>query len=533
MEWLSGRVILVWGFKRALLTILAGAIGVLALPPFGFFAAMFVSFTLLVWLLDGVAAGPDSGLLGRLWPAFFTGWLFGFGYFVAGLWWLGHALLIDADEFAWALPLAILGLPAFLAVFYGVATVLARILWSDGMGRIAALAFSFGILEWLRSFLFTGFPWNAIGYGAMPIPLMMQSAHVVGLLGVTVLAVFVFAAPALLGTRQGRVPGIGLAILIAAAHFGYGYYALGQPEAPIIDAKTAPVVRIVQPSIDQETKMDTAADRAAIFDKHLALSVQPPANGGKRPDIIVWPETAVPFILTDNRDALARIADQLEDDQILITGAVRVEDMGPGVEPRYYNSIYVIDGRGQITGASDKTHLVPFGEYVPFEHILSYLGIENVVELPGGFSAATKRQLLTMPDGVKFYPLICYEIIFPNEMTSVIRQADAILNVTNDGWFGDTPGPYQHFQQARVRAVEQGLPLIRSANTGISAFVDAHGRVLSGIDYNQQGFIDTTLGGATVSRIDDKARKTYFWLIIGAVGMIAAISRMGFIFRVN
>ncbi len=533
MEWLSGRVILVWGFKRALLAILAGAIGVLALPPFGFFAAMFVSFTLLVWLLDGVAASPDSGLFGRLWPAFFTGWLFGFGYFVAGLWWLGHALLIDADEFAWALPLAILGLPAFLAIFYGVATVLARILWSDGMGRIAALAFSFGLLEWLRSFLFTGFPWNAIGYGAMPIPLMMQSAHLIGVLGVTVLAVFVFAAPALLGTRQGRLPGIGLAIVIAAAHVGYGYYALNLPDAPAASGKATPVVRIVQPSIDQQTKMDTDADRTAIFDKHLALSVQPPANGGKRPDIIVWPETAVPFILTDNRDALARIADQLEDDQVLITGAVRVEDMGPGVAPRYYNSIYVIDGRGQIIDASDKTHLVPFGEYVPFEHILDYLGIENVIELPGGFSAATKRRLLTMPDGIKFYPLICYEIIFPNEMTPEIRQADAILNVTNDGWFGDTLGPYQHFLQARVRAVEQGLPLIRSANTGISAFVDPHGRVLSGIDYNQQGFIDTTLGSAPASGVDDKARKTYYWLIVGLVGLVAAVSRMGFISRVN
>jgi apolipoprotein N-acyltransferase len=207
--------------------------------------------------------------------------------------------------------------------------------------------------------------------------------------------------------------------------------------------------------------------------------------------------------------------------------------MGPGAAPRYYNSIYVIDGRGQIIGASDKTHLVPFGEYVPFESILSYLGIENVVELPGGFSAATKRQLLTLPDGIKLYPLICYEIIFPNEMTPEIRQADAILNVTNDGWFGDTPGPYQHFLQARVRAVEQGLPLIRSANTGISAFVDPHGRVLSGIDYNQQGFIDATLGGATPSGIDDGARKVYFWLIVGIGGMIALISRMGFISRVN
>ncbi|NTG49840.1 apolipoprotein N-acyltransferase [Agrobacterium rhizogenes] len=533
MERLSGKVILVWGFKRALLAILAGAIGVLALPPFGFFAAMFVSFTLLVWLLDGAAAGPDSGFLGRLWPAFTTGWLFGFGYFVAGLWWLGHALLIDADQFAWALPLAILGLPAFLAIFYGVAAVLARLLWSDGMGRIAALAFGFGLLEWLRSFLFTGFPWNAIGYGAMPIPLMMQSAHVIGVLGVTVLAVFVFAAPALLGTRQGRVPGIGLAVLIAAAHFAYGYYALNLPALPPAAGKASPVVRIVQPAIDQEAKMDTAADRNAIFDKHLSLSVQPPVNGGKRPDIIVWPETAIPFILTDNQDALTRIADQLDDDQILITGAVRVEDMGPGVEPRYYNSVYVIDGRGQIIGASDKTHLVPFGEYVPFENILGYLGIENVVELPGGFSAAASRQLLALPDGIKLYPLICYEIIFPNEMTPEIRQADAILNVTNDAWFGDTPGPYQHFLQARVRAVEQGLPLIRSANTGVSAYVDAHGRLISGIDFNEQGFVDSTLSGATVSRIDDSVRKTYFWLIIGIVGMIAVISRMGFISRVN
>ncbi|NTF85912.1 apolipoprotein N-acyltransferase [Agrobacterium rhizogenes] len=533
MERLSGKVILVWGFKRALLAILAGAIGVLALPPFGFFAAMFVSFTLLVWLLDGAAAGPDSGFLGRLWPAFTTGWLFGFGYFVAGLWWLGHALLIDADQFAWALPLAILGLPAFLAIFYGVAAVLARLLWSDGMGRIAALAFGFGLLEWLRSFLFTGFPWNTIGYGAMPIPLMMQSAHVIGVLGVTVLAVFVFAAPALLGTRQGRVPGIGLAVLIAAAHFAYGYYALNLPALPPAAGKAAPVVRIVQPAIDQEAKMDTAADRNAIFDKHLSLSVQPPVNGGKRPDIIVWPETAIPFILTDNQDALTRIADQLDDDQILITGAVRVEDMGPGVEPRYYNSVYVIDGRGQIIGASDKTHLVPFGEYVPFENILGYLGIENVVELPGGFSAAASRQLLALPDGIKLYPLICYEIIFPNEMTPEIRQADAILNVTNDAWFGDTPGPYQHFLQARVRAVEQGLPLIRSANTGVSAYVDAHGRLISGIDFNEQGFVDSTLSGATVSRIDDSVRKTYFWLIIGIVGMIAVISRMGFISRVN
>ncbi|MET0747797.1 MAG: apolipoprotein N-acyltransferase [Rhizobium sp.] len=533
MEWLADRVILVWGFKRALLAIAAGAIGVLALPPFGFFAAMFISFTFLVWLLDGAAAPAGSGFIRRLWPAFFTGWLFGFGYFVAGLWWLGHALMIDADQFAWALPLAVLGLPAVLAIFYGLAAVLARLVWSDGFGRIAALSLGFGLLEWLRTFVFTGFPWNAIGYGMMPTPMMMQSAHLIGMLGVTVLAVFVFSAPALLGTRQGAIPGIGLAVLLFAAHLGYGQYVLNKPEPAFRTDAKAPLVRVVQPNIDQEAKIDTDADRTAIFEKHLTLSAAAPKDGGKKPDIIVWPETALPFILTDNKDALTRIADVLDDDQILITGAVRAEDMGPGMPPRYYNSMYVIDGRGQIIGAADKVHLVPFGEYVPFENILQYFGISNIVEMPGGFSAAAHRALLTLPSSIRLYPLLCYEIIFPNEMTPDIARADAIVNVTNDAWFGDTPGPYQHFQQARVRAVEYGLPLIRSANSGISALVDSHGRLISGIDLNQQGYVDATLGSVTQPYIDEKFRSLCFWLVLGAMGLIASISRLGFIRGLN
>ena len=529
MEGLASRVILTWGIKRAMLAVAAGAIGVLALPPFGFFAAMFVSFTLLVWLMDGTAAAPESGLLRRLWPAFTLGWLFGFGYFVAGLWWVGHALMVDAEEFAWALPLAVIGLPAFLAIYYGLATALARLFWSDGFGRIAALAFGFGLFEWVRGFAFTGFPWNAIGYAAMPVPLMMQSAHIIGILGVTALSVFVFSAPALIGTRQGAVPGLSLAALLFAAHLGYGYLVLHRPDAPPPAGAQAPVVRIVQPAIEQTDKMDSQADRAAIFEKHLALSAQPPKDGGKRPDVIVWPETSIPFLLTDNRDALTRIADVLDDDQILLAGAVRAEDMGPGQPPRYYNSIYAIDGRGQIIGASDKVHLVPFGEYVPFEDLLRHLGISNIVEMPGGFSAAASRSLLSVPNGPKLYPLICYEIIFPDEMSPEIADAGAILNVTNDAWFGDTPGPYQHFQQARVTAVQYGLPLIRSANTGISAMVDAHGRVVSGLDFGQQGFIDATLSSATFSRIDNSFRNTYFWLIMSALGLIAMISRAGFI----
>jgi apolipoprotein N-acyltransferase len=534
MERLADRIILAWGFKRVLLTVLAGAFGVLALPPIGFFAAMFVSFTLLVWLIDGAAAAPNSSIVGRLWPSFLTGWLFGFGYFVAGLWWLGHALMIDAEEFAWALPLAIFGLPAVLAIFYGAAAALARIVWSDGVGRIAALAASFGFLEWARSVLFTGFPWNAIGYGMTPVPLMMQSAHVIGIMGITALSVFIFAAPALLGTKQGARVGVPLALLLFAAHLGYGAYVLyGSPGPAVPATDKLPVVRLVQPMIDQTAKMDTDGDRAAIFEKHLRLSVEAPREGGRKPDIIVWPETAIPFILTDNQDALTQIADTLDDNQVLIAGAVRAEDMGPGNPPRYYNSIYVIDGHGQIIAASDKVHLVPFGEYMPFESLLDQFGIQNVVEMPGGFSAAATRQLLTLPSGLKLYPLVCYEIIFPDEMTGDIGAASAILNITNDAWFGATPGPYQHFLQARVRAVETGLPLIRDGNSGISALVNPRGEIIAGLALNETGFIDATLDGFQPAGNPAHSRQTYFWLIEILLFAIAAGSRAGFVFKQN
>ncbi len=344
MERLAGRIMLLGGARRALLAFLAGAFGVLALPPFSFFAALFVSFTLLVWLLDGVGGGP----LARLRNAFAIGWMFGWGYFVAGLWWLGHALMIDAEEFAWALPLAVLGLPAFLALYYGLAAMVARLFWSDGMGRIAALAFGFGLGEWLRSFLATGFPWNAVGYGIMPMPLMMQSAHLVGLFGISALAVFVFCTPALLATRRGLLPGAAIAIALFAAHLGYGAYALTVPETPVRGGEVT--VRLVQPRIDQAQKLDDGS-REAVFAEHLKLSTEALKEGGKRPDIIVWPETSVPYILTQNHEALARIADMLEPGQVLLAGAVRAEDMGPGLEPRYYNSIYVIDDAGQIVGA--------------------------------------------------------------------------------------------------------------------------------------------------------------------------------------
>ncbi|MCJ8520425.1 apolipoprotein N-acyltransferase [Pseudorhizobium tarimense] len=525
MERLANRVMLLWGVRRVALAVVAGTVGAAALPPFNVLAAPFFSFPILVWLMDGLASHRGSGWFTRARSAFLLGWLFGFGYFVAGLWWLGNALLLEADDFAWALPFAVLGLPAFLALFYGLATSLAGILWSDGVGRHAALAFGFGLAEWLRSFLMTGFPWNAIGYGAMPMPMMMQSASVIGLFGVTTLAVFVFSVPALLGTRRGLRLGLAAGSCLLAAHLGYGAYRLANAETAPAAADLA--VRLVQPVLDQSRKLENS-DRAAIFEEHLALSALPPQPGSRRPDVIVWPETSVPFILTESQDALSRIAEILEDGQILIAGAVRVEYAAAGQPPRFYNSIYVIDSNGQILGASDKIHLTPFGEYVPFEEWLRKWGVNNLVALPGGFSAAANRSLLTLPSGQTLYPLICYEAIFPQEVGAEVAQADAILNITNDAWFGDTPGPYQHFQQARLRAVENGLPLLRDANSGISAVVDPYGRIVNGSAFNSKGVVDASIAGGTVPTWNGSVRKMNFWLILFAMFLIAAIARSGF-----
>ena len=318
MERLAGRTILLWGWRRALVAFLAGALTVLSQAPYDFFAVCFISFPVLVWLLDGAAVAPPAGFLRRLGPAFAIGWWFGFGYFLAGLWWVGGALLVEADAYAWALPFAVMGLPAVLAIYYGLATAVARLMWSGDLGRIAALAFGFGLAEWLRMVLFTGFPWNAIGYAAMPVPLLMQSAAVTGLTGMNALAVFVFAMPALLASKRPLGAGMTIAAVLVAAHIAYGYIRLNaatpQPEQMLS-------VRIVQPNIPQTEKWDDAT-RDGIFRTLMNLSAQPPADGQPKPQLILWPETSVPYLFTDRPDALTAFANLLDDGQTLWAGAI-------------------------------------------------------------------------------------------------------------------------------------------------------------------------------------------------------------------
>jgi len=493
MSRLVDSIILLSGWRRSLLAIAAGAFAVLGQAPYDFFAACFISFPVLVWLIDGAASSQRPGLLGRFKPSFATGYWFGFGYFLAGLWWIGGALLVEGDTFAWALPFAVLGLPLVLAIFHGLAAALARLFWSDGVGKIAALAFGFGVAEWLRGFVLTGFPWNAVGYVAMPVPIAMQSVTLVSMVGMNALAVFVFSAPALLFQRRGRVIALVTAALISAAHLGFGFWRLSQPEP---DAIAQIAVRIVQPNVDLSEKWDPTI-RERIMKSLLDLSSQPPAAGQQKPALIVWPETSVPYIFSENPGALSAIGEMLQDGQTLVAGAVREE--GSGNDARYYNSVLQIDANGEIVDAVDKVHLVPFGEYLPFDEIFARLGIRQLVSGPTNFIPGTKRHALQVGSGAKALPFICYEVIFPDLVQSE-EDENLLVNVTNDAWFGNTPGPIQHLRQAQIRAVEVGKPMVRAANTGVSAVIEPSGNVTDGLAIGVKGVVDATvpLHAATV-----------------------------------
>ncbi len=522
MERLAGRIILLWGWRRALVAFAAGALAVLAQAPYDFFAVGFISFPMLVWLLDGTAEQHAASFRTRLAPAFSIGWWFGFGYFLAGLWWIGSALLVEADSFAWALPIAVVGIPAALAFFYAFAAAIAWLLWTNSITRLASLAFAFGLAEYLRTFLFTGFPWNPLGFAAMPTPLLMQSVKVVGVTGMNVLAVFVFAVPALLVARRNVRVGTIVAALLVSAHIAYGYVSLNAPEAM---ATSTLNVRIVQPAIDLSEKWDESI-RDRIFATTMELSALPPGEGKKSPQLILWPETSVPFLFTDRPDALAAIGEMLQPGQLLLAGAVRAEAASADRPSLYYNSVVAIDDRGQIVDAVDKVHLVPFGEYLPFSWLLAKLGVEQMVAGPMSFVAGTERHAIGLPGGIKALPFICYEIIFPEIVAVEATSPTVIVNVTNDAWFGDTPGPYQHFRQAQVRSVENGVPLLRAANTGISGVVDARGRVVDALAINVRGAIDVDLAVAEPSDQSLASSKIVGLAILFLLGLVVVIGRI-------
>jgi len=478
---LAGRLRGLAGWRRAAAVTLLGIGATAALPPLQIVPLVFVAFTGLTWLLE--AADDDRRPLRR---AFLAGWWFGFGHFVTNLYWLAHALLIDAAQFGWMVPFAVFGLSGFFALFTGAACAATQATRTRGMARVLVLALAWTAAEWLRGHVLTGFPWNLIGTvwnGTLPV---MQVASLVGLYGLGLLTVVLAALPATITTSGGRRwigPAVAVLMVGVAALFGAWRLAGEIPSEP------GPRLRLVQPNVPQSLKWDPA-QREANLAKTLALSR---SAGLESRTVVVWPETAVPFVVTDFNEqgpALRQgLATAVPPGGLLITGAPRAE-RDPQRRLVLWNSLHALDGSGAIVATYDKFHLVPFGEYVPLRSIL------NIAKVTVGtidFSPGPGLQALPLPGLPAASPLICYEVIFPGRVVAPASRPAWLLNVTNDAWFGLSSGPYQHFAAARFRAVEEGLPLVRAANNGISAVVDSYGRIGAELGLGETGVVDAHL----------------------------------------
>lgn len=524
------------GWRSHGVAMLAGAASVLAMAPAFLTPVLFVTLPMLVWLIDGAVSrtaradeqrpAATSWRRHRATAAGLVGWWFGFGYFLAGLFWIGEAFLVEAERFAWALPIAVAGMPAGLAFFFAGATALAAVQWRPGFARILILALTLSAAEWLRGHILTGFPWNVLGYAlTWPLPLM-QWAGVLGIYGLTLAAVVLFSTPLVLmaeaeaGRRFSWSPALVVATSIALA-WAFGALVLAAPAAPFVEGVR---LRLVQPSVPQREKW-RPENQGRIFADHLQLSREAPdgrADGLAGITHVIWPEAAMPFLPLASPEALNAIGELLPDGVHLLSGAVRVEpSASPGGRRRAYNGLMVFDAAGRLTTLYDKIHLVPFGEYLPFQERLESMGVEQLTRWRGGFTAGPRpRPLLTVPGLPPVLPLICYEAIFPGDLIDGPIRPAALVNVTNDGWFGSTSGPYQHLHQARVRAVEEALALIRVANNGVSAVIDPQGRVLASLGLDVRGTIDTGLPAALspplYARYGDRIFLV-FWLAVLAI----------------
>ena len=493
------------GWNRCSIAFAAGSLSVLAMAPFHFWPILLLTLPVVVWLLD-----EPSLPMRPVRSAALDGWWLGFGYFFFGLFWIGEAFLVEAHIFGWLLPFAVTLMPAGLALFTAATLALAKTLWRPGMSRLLVLAICFGLGEFTRGHIFTGFPWNVLGYALTGDQVIMQSAALFGIYGLTLWAVLICAAPLVVlaaesassrTIRSVLLPIGALSIAPIAGLYAYGLAVLPAGPVATVDGVT---IRIVQPSVPQHHKW-AREKQSEIFTDHLALSRQDQRgvkDGLSSITHLVWPEAAMPFLPLATPQALIAIRDLLPETTHLVSGALRLErsmpgdEVRPGIQPKskVFNSILVFAHDGGLTTLYDKLHLVPFGEYLPFKETLDWLGLEALTRIRGGFAVGPRpRPLLTIPGLPAVAPLICYEAIFPAAVVQGPDRPGLLINATNDGWFGNTTGPYQHFHQSRMRAVEEGVPLVRAANNGISAMIDPFGRVVNSIGLSERGVIDAQL----------------------------------------
>ena len=491
------------GKKRAAAAIGLGVAAATILPPLHWLPLGFAGFAGLVWMLDGKS--PRT--------AFWIGWLFGLGHFSSSLYWIANALMIEWWRVGWMIPFAVLGLGAVLGVFSGLAAGATRALNLKAAALPFGLALFWALGEFARGHVLTGFPWNLVATAWIASDAIAQSAALMGAYALSALSVLVFALPASLAQGAWRPAAAGLA-LVALAWTG-GTWRLANADPTLLpDIR----LRLVQPNVAQALKWDPDA-RERNLEELIELTR---SAGFETRTHTIWSETATAFPIWGDLPVLAerrrQIAAAVPPGGMLVTGAPRFERAASG-EIRAWNSLHAMDAAGTIAATFDKFHLVPFGEYVPLR---DWLPIERIV--PGGidFSAGPGPQLLAVAGLPVASPLICYEIIFPDNVVPQGQRPGVLLNITNDSWFGQSAGPYQHFAATRLRAIEQGLPAVRAAGGGISAVLDAYGRPVALLGLGARGVLDSGLPIAVAATPFVQAGQAIFAAILALLAICAA-----------
>ena len=443
-----------------------GAIAGLGQAPVGLPWASLLALALIFWMLLHSDSPCRAARLG---------WQFGIGYFGLTLFWIVEPFFVDPWRHGWMAPFALIGMAAGMALFWPPSFSLARRLAPKPM--LAALVFAalLALAEAARSYVLTGFPWALLGHvwvGWAP----MQLAAWVGPIGLSFLTVLVAATTVALARRGWLI------VLPGAAIWALAAFQAEQvlPEGP------GKVVRLIQPNAAQHLKWHP--DHVMGFFERMEDYTAAVAE--RRPDLIIWPETSVPAMLSRAGPAFERIA-AAADGVPVVLGIQRRNEAGA------LNSLVLLDEQGAVGEIYDKYHLVPFGEYIPLDWLLGYTPLAGFVQDHGfGYVPGEGPRLVDLGALGRVLPLICYEAIFPQDVRAAPERPDWLLQITNDAWFGELSGPYQHLAQARLRAVEQGLPMIRVANTGVSAVIDARGAVLASLPLGEAGYLDADLPAA-------------------------------------
>ena len=485
---IAGRVQRLKGWHRASLSCLSGIISAFALPPYGLFPLLFLTLPALTLMLDANWARLQAAGFKRLFRSFFaTAWWFGLGFFLISLFWIAEAFLIEPERYAWMIPFALLILPGGLALFPAVFVGLAARFWTNDLRRVFVLAIALALSNWMRGHVLTGFPWNVWGYAFAENLTLMQLYSIGGIYAAGLVGLLLFLIPVafLSASRRSAVAYLIVSGVVWGGMVAYGQHRLSIPQAFDEDIRLV----VIQPNVPQAEKWKPE-NRNRLLPQYLQQTQEALQQTSKAEQTyIFWPESAFPFLLDEQPAALQAIGNTLPPQSTLVTGGIRRKITSEN--KLFFNSAFVVSSDGEVLASYDKVRLVPFGEYLPGRFLLQSLGVERLVPAPADFTSGLKHTKISLKNSFSFQPLICYEAIFPQTRMHGLDRPNLLVNLTNDGWFGVTSGPYQHLTQARVRAVEQGIPLLRVANTGISSLVDSSGRILAKVVLNKRGSFDS------------------------------------------